>query len=179
MHIGHLVVANEVRAALELDRMLLVVAANPWQKADRDITPAADRLALVEAAIEGVDGLEVSAIELAREGPTYTADTLAELAAPDRELFLVVGADVADQLHTWERPEQVAELATLVVTNREDERPTVELPGFRVLAVTVPALAVSSSEIRCRLAEGRPVDFLVPGPALRLLRERGLYARTV
>ena len=176
VHVGHLVVANEVRYRLGLDRMLLVVAPNPWQKAGRELASAEDRLAMVAAAVEGIAGLEASDVELRRDGPTYTVDTLRELTGPGRELFLVVGSDVADQLGTWEQPEVVAALATLVVVGRAGE-PATAPPGFDAVEVAVPSLEVSSTDIRQRVATGEPVDFLVPAPALRLLQERGLYAR--
>ena len=114
VHIGHLVAASEVRHALELDTVLLVVAASPWQKTGtRAITPAPDRLAVLQAAVEDLDGLEASRIEMDRDGPTYTADTLAELAAAgDDELFLIVGADVANLLDSWMRPDEVKARAT-------------------------------------------------------------------
>src|SRR3712207_148289 len=121
VHIGHLVAANEVRWKLGLDVMLLMVAGEPWQKAGRpNLSPAADRLAGVEAAVADVEGLEASSIEVDRDGPTYTADTLAELRAaePDAELFLIVGADVTELLDTWERPAEVQRLATLVAVER-------------------------------------------------------------
>ena len=185
VHIGHLVAASEVRWALGLDVVLLMVAGEPWQKVgSRQLAPAADRLAVVEAAVEGIDGLEASPLEVERDGPTYSADTLAELAAandPGTELFLVVGADVTHLLHTWERPDEVRALATLVAVERPGA-PGVDLEaltadGWRVETVPIPALDVSSTDVRARLAEGRPIDFLVPPAAVRVLRERGRYAR--
>ena len=98
-HVGHLVTAVDVRHELRLDRVLLVVSNTPWQKVgSRPITPAADRLAMVEAAVAGVEGLEASAVEIDAGGLSYTADTLATLLAkdPDLELFVILGADAAD-----------------------------------------------------------------------------------
>ena len=121
IHVGHLVAAVNAKAALRLDRVLMVVANVPWQKAgDRAVSSAADRLALVEAAVGDVPGLEASPIEIERGGESYTADTLDELhrAAPDDELFLIVGWDVAAALTTWARQEKIQRLATLVVVNR-------------------------------------------------------------
>jgi nicotinate-nucleotide adenylyltransferase len=184
VHIGHLVAANEVRWKLGLDVTLLMVAGEPWQKAGRpNLSPAGDRLAGVEAAVEGIDGLEASSLEVDRSGPTYTADTLAELrtAEPDAELFLIVGADVTELLDTWERPDEVQALATLVAVERPGSRPVqvdrLRAQGWRVETVAIPALEVSSSDVRARLAEGRPIDFLVPPGTVRVLRERGRYAR--
>ncbi len=178
VHIGHLVAAANARHALGLDRVLLVVANLPWQKGDRVLTPAEDRLAVVEAAVEGAEGLEASRLEIDRGGDSYTADTLEELMAadPGRELFLVVGADVAAELGTWRRAEVVAALATLVVVTRGGvARPQLG-PMWRTERVEIPALEVSSSELRMRHAAGRPLDFLVPRPAIDCIRRRGLYA---
>jgi nicotinate-nucleotide adenylyltransferase len=184
VHIGHLVAANEVRWKLQLDTVLLMVAGEPWQKAGRtDLTPAADRLAVVEAAVAGVEGLEASSLEVERVGPTYTVDTLSSLAArePGVELFLIVGADVTELLETWERPAAVRELATLVAVERPGSAPVqverLEADGWRVETVAIPALEVSSSEVRRRLAADEPIDFLVPAAAVRELRARGRYAR--
>ena len=182
VHIGHLSVAVEVRWSLSLDRVLLVVAGAPWQKADRvGLTPAHDRLAVVRAAVADVPGLEASDLEVERSGPTYTADTLAELASAGDELFLIVGADVAGQLDTWVRPAEVRRLATLVVVARpgSGEGSVDELrgDGWRVESVDVPALEVSSSDLRQRRCDGRPIDVLVPPAAVRVIEERGLYPR--
>ena len=158
--------------------MLLVVANQPWQKSGRRITPASDRLAVVEAAVAGTDGLEASAIEIERGGDSYTADTLEQLVDedPGRELFLVVGTDVAAELRTWRRPEVVAALATLVVVTRGGS-PAVDVgPPWRVEHVRIPALEISSSDLRARAADGRPLDHLVPPGAIACIRERGLYA---
>ena len=179
VHIGHLVAAVNVRYVLGLDRVLLVVANQPWQKSGRRITPAADRLAVVEAAVAGTGGVEASSLEIDRGGDSYTADTLEQLTAedPDRELFLIVGADVAADLHTWRRPDVVARLATIVVVSRGGSPPAEPGPPWRVEHVRIPALEVSSSDLRARAADGRPLDHLVPRPAIACIRERGLYAR--
>lgn len=179
IHVGHLVAAVNVRYSLALDRLLLVVANVPWQKAGlRSITPAEDRYALVEAAVGDVDGVEASRIEIDRGGPSYTVDTVEEVARqfPSASLFCVVGADVADELGTWERSEVIAELATLVVVNRPGSVRTAALDGWRVEEVEVPALEVSSTDLRARAADGRPLDYLVPEEAVRCIRARGLYA---
>jgi nicotinate-nucleotide adenylyltransferase len=182
VHVGHLVAAVNARAVLDLDKVLLVVANEPWQKSGRALTPAEDRLAMVEAAVAGVEGLEASRIELDRGGPTYTADTLEQLVAedPDRDLFLLVGADVAAELGTWERPHVLARLATLAVVDRggfDDASPDLGLsPEWRFERVRIPRLDLSSSDIRARCADGRPIDFLVPGPVMARIRALGLYA---
>jgi len=183
VHVGHLVAAVNARHELTLDRVLLVVANEPWQKAgSRPVTPAADRLALVEAAVGGVEGLESSAIEIERGGPSYTADTVAELEArwPGAELNLIVGADAAAGLGSWERIDEVRTRVVLVVVNRPGTAisagPGSPLEGWDVRMVEVPALEISSTDLRDRVATGRPLDFLVPMPAIHVIRERGLYS---
>ena len=167
-HIGHLVMGVQVRDALDLDVVLFVVANEPWQKVgSRPISPAADRLALVEAAVDHLDGLEASDIELRHGGPSYTADTLAALhdQEPDAELWVVLGADAAAGLPTWERGEEVAALARIAVAAREGETGPPP-PGWSWQVVPMTRLDVSSTDLRRRVAEGRSIDVLVP-PAVR------------
>jgi len=177
-HIGHLVAAVNARHDLDLDVVLLVVAGEPWQKVGtRDITSAADRLAMAQAAVEGTPGVEVSDIEVRRAGPSYTVETLEALRAedPGAELFLIVGSDVAADLDSWERVDEIRSLTSLVVVTRPGAEPPA-LPGWRSIVLTIPALDISSTELRARAAQGRPLDHLVPAGAFRCLRERGLYA---
>jgi nicotinate-nucleotide adenylyltransferase len=178
IHIGHLVAAVNARHALRLDQVLMVVANQPWQKADRALAPARDRLSVVEAAVAGDEGLEASALEVERGGASYTADTLEELSESHAraELFLIVGADVAAELATWERVDDVRRLATLVVVNRTGA-PEAEIDaGWRVAHVEIPALDVSSSALRDRVRAGLPLDHLVPRGAIDRIRRLGLYA---
>jgi nicotinate-nucleotide adenylyltransferase len=176
-HVGHLVTAVNVRHALALDVVLLVVANVPWQKVGaRVLTPAADRLAMVRAAVGDVEGIEASALEVERGGVSYTADTLAELAAADpaAELFLVLGSDAAAGLPTWDRVDQVRGMATVVVVDRPGGGSPV-LDGWRCERVEVPRLEVSSTDLRARVADGRPLDYLLPAPVIDCIRRRGLY----
>lgn len=178
VHAGHLAAAVHVRDALALDRVLLLVAGDPWQKTGTVVAPAADRLALVEAAVAGVDGVVACSIEVERAGPSVTADTLDALAAPDRELFLVLGADAVANMGTWRRLDDTKTLATVVVVTRNGMA-DVDPPGagWRVERVRIPRLDISSTDLRDRLASGRSVDGLVPAPVVRAIRERGLYTR--
>ncbi|HUQ64431.1 MAG TPA: nicotinate-nucleotide adenylyltransferase [Acidimicrobiales bacterium] len=177
IHIGHLVAGVNAKHALQLDRVLFVVANQPWQKSDRAVTAAEQRLALVEAAVEDAPGLEASRLEIDRGGDSYTADTLEALAeGPDRDLFLVIGADVAAELDTWERIDVVRNLATLVVVNRPGTAVPDVGPGWRVQAVEIPQLEISSSDLRARAADGRPLDHVVPRAVINRIRELGLYA---
>lgn len=179
VHVGHLAAAVNVRHALCLQRVLLVVANIPWQKAgERTVTPAEDRFAVVQAAAEGLEGVEASRMEIDRGGPSYTADTLAELGRLHRgaELFLVVGSDVVGELGTWERADEVARLATLVAVARPGASVKAPPPPWHMVVVEVPALDVSSTDLRARVAHGRPIDVLVPAGAVREIRRRRLYS---
>lgn len=177
-HVGHLVTAVNVRHVCSLDRVLLVVNNVPWQKVgSREITPAEDRYALVEAAVADVAGLEASRIELERRGLSFTADTLATLLAEDagRELFVILGSDAAAALPTWERAEEVRELATVVVVDRPGAASQAPLHGWRWIRVEVPRLEVSSTDLRARVADGRPLDYLVTHEVVDCIEARGLY----
>jgi nicotinate-nucleotide adenylyltransferase len=176
VHVGHLVAAGDARWALKLDRVLLVVAGDPWQKRGQVVASARDRLALADAAVADVDGIEASPVEVDRSGASVTADTLEELAAPGREFFLLLGADAVANMPTWRRLEETRHLATIVVIERAGDAHA-EPPGggWRYERLSIPRLDVSSSDIRGRLAAGRPVDGLVPVPVIREIRARGLY----
>lgn len=176
-HVGHLVTAVNVRHALNLDVVILMVANDPWQKSGaRDVTTAEDRFAMVEAAVSVVDGVVAGRDEIDRGGPSYTADTLMALAEkhPGAELFTIVGDDAAAGLTSWTRVEQVAEYSQLVVVDRPGA--AVELPTqFNWLRVESPRLEVSSTDLRSRFSDGRPLDYLVTEPVLRVIEQRGLY----
>ena len=176
-HVGHLVTAVNVRHALNLDIVILMVANDPWQKSgSRDVTTAEDRFAMVEAAVSVVDGVVAGRDEIDRGGPSYTADTLMALAEkhPGAELFTIVGDDAAAGLTSWTRVEQVAEYSQLVVVDRPGV--AVELPTqFNWLRVESPRLEVSSTDLRSRFSDGRPLDYLVTEPVLSVIEERGLY----
>lgn len=182
-HIGHLVVAQEALHQLGLDRVLFVPAAVPPHKRDRNITDGGIRLEMLRAAIAGVPQFEVSEMELQRSGPSYTADTLVELAEsyPDAELFLILGADQANETHTWHEPETIRRLAHLVVFRRAGEDPGVEGGGSAggagggLTEIEIPRLDISSTELRRRVAEGEPVRFLVAEGVLNVIQREGLY----
>jgi len=179
IHRGHVQVAEAVSAALGLDRMLVVVANEPWQKQDRPVTPAEDRYALVVAALADRPGLEASRIELDRGGPSYTVDTVRDLLAaePDVEVVVVVGADVAASLDTWRDHEVLRDLVSLAVVDRPGTPVVDPPPGWRFTHVPVDPVDVSSTELRALLETGAPVDDLVPEAVIRCVSDRGLYAK--
>ena len=166
-----------MRHALGLDVVVLMVANVPWQKhGSRPISPAADRLAMVEAAVGEVSGLLAGRTEIDRGGSSYTADTLATLASenPGAQLFTIVGDDAAAGITTWERHDEVVARSTLVVVDRPGA--PVTLPEeFGWVHVEVPHLEVSSTDLRERVRDGRPLDYLLTEPVLQIVRERHLY----
>ncbi len=167
--------------ALALSRLLLVVANDPWQKSGRRIvSDAEDRFALTEALATEIPGAEASRLEIERGGASYSIDTAEQVlaaAGPDPvDLYLVVGADLVPELETWHRPEDLKRLVTLAVVSRPTSPDPDVPPGWRVVRVDGPAVDVSSSEVRALLAQGRPVDELVPEAVRRCIGRRDLYA---
>ena len=179
--------ANAVQEALDLDRLLLVVAHDPWQKSSsRVITPAEDRFAMAQALAGEIPGAEASRLEIDRGGPSYTVATVealrAEAAAAGRpapEIYLIIGADLTPGLGTWERADELKALVTLAVVSRPTAptgvAPTAP-PGWRVQRVDGPLVDVSSSAVRGMLGRGGAVDDLVPQSVVRCIRRRNLYA---
>jgi nicotinate-nucleotide adenylyltransferase len=183
-HTGHLVLAEQAREQLDLERVLWMPAGEPWRKPERPVSAAEHRLAMVQLAVEGHQAFEVSAMEIEREGPSYSVDTLAALREqrPRSELFLIVGADALRDLPNWREPERILWLATIAVAAREGERPApgeLERPvaglSERVVWVDMPRIDISASDLRRRAREGRSLRFLVPDAVEAYIREHRLY----
>jgi nicotinate-nucleotide adenylyltransferase len=189
-HVGHLAAARAVLDTLDLDRLLLVVANDPWQKSpSRSITPAEDRFALAQALAAEIPAAEASRMEIDRGGPSYTVATVEALrqqaAAAGEGLpstFLVIGADLVSDLGTWERSDDLREMVTLAVVSRPAVPGTVVLPVrsvpplWRAEWVDGPLVDVSSSKVREALNQGAPVDEMVPAGVMRCILRRNLYA---
>lgn len=183
-HAGHVAAARAARDVLGLDRLLVVVANEPWQKTGaRRITPAEDRWAMVQAAVAGIDRVEASRMEIDRGGPSYTIETVEALGAeaaaagrPPPEVFVVVGADLVPSLPSWERADELAAAVTVGVVSRPPLGPPEPPPGWRGVPVAGPAVDVSSSQVRAALARGADVGELVPPAVVRCIRRLGLYA---
>lgn len=176
-HVGHLALAEWAREALDLDRVVFVPAGSPPHKRRADLSSAADRVALVRAAVRGHDAFEVSTVETRRRGPSYTADTLRQLRErhPGARLFLLIGADSLADFENWREPDAIAAIATLAVALRPGApRPAVR-HARRVEWLDNPGLEVSSSAVRARVRAGRSVRYLVPDAVARLIERRGLY----
>jgi nicotinate-nucleotide adenylyltransferase len=185
IHLAHLAIAEAARDAFALRRVLFVVAARPPHKPGVAITPAEDRLAMVQAAIAGNAAFEVSRIEIDRDGPSYTVDTLAALRArePDEPLALILSAESYAELPTWRDPARILELADVIVVPRDGYPDADEgliaarFPGAPAAIgfLDGPRMRLSASEIRDRAAAGRSVRYLVPDAVATYIGDHGLY----
>lgn len=182
VHLGHLLAAEAVREACQLDEVWFVPAPSPPHKQDQDQLPVRDRIEMLELATAGLPQFVVKDLESGREGPSYTVDTLTALKQQDadRDLCFIMGADSLSDLPTWRQPERIAELAELAVVNRgfDDTTMPANLPASirdRITIVNMPPCGVSSSDMRSRIATGSSIRFQTPRPVERLIAERGWY----
>ena len=178
IHNGHLVAASEVAHLYDLDEVVFVPTGQPWQKRDRPVTPAEDRYLMTVIATAADPRFRVSRVDVDREGPTYTVDTLRDLQAerPEAELYFITGADALGSILTWRDPHEVLDLAHLIgVTRPGHDATAVHLPEGAATLVEVPALAISSTDCRRRVAEGAPISYLVPAGVERFIAKMGLY----
>ncbi|MEV7024922.1 nicotinate-nucleotide adenylyltransferase [Kitasatospora sp. NPDC093558] len=179
IHHGHLVAASEVASAFHLDEVIFVPTGQPWQKSDRQVTPAEDRYLMTVIATAENPQFSVSRIDIDREGPTYTVDTLRDLHAqhPDADLFFITGADALAQILSWRDSDELFSLAHFIGCTRPGHTLSdAGLPVGGVSLVEVPALAISSTDCRNRVAKGEPVWYLVPDGVVRYIDKRALYA---
>ncbi len=180
VHHGHLSAANEVLDRYDLDEVVFVPTGAPWQKSHREVSPAEDRYLMTVVATASNPRFSVSRIEVDRPGATYTIDTLRDLKASygDAELFFITGADALAQILGWHAADELFSLAHFVGVSRPGYEP-VDVSAFPDGAVTlleVPALAISSSDCRARVAGGHPVYYLVPDGVVQYIDKRHLYS---
>ena len=184
IHMGHLIVAEDARAALELDKILFIPAGQPWFKSYRQITEAHHRLAMVRLAVEGNPSFDVADIEIRRTGPSYTVDTLSELRVlyPDAEFIVILGVDALREIDRWHQPRKLFELASVVGMARPGASldPSVlnaAIPGAssRMRLLDSVLIEISGTEVRQRTAEGRSIRYRVPAAVERYICENGLY----
>jgi nicotinate-nucleotide adenylyltransferase len=183
IHLGHLVCADEAAHQFDLDEVVFIPAGQPWQKASP--SDAEDRYMMTMLATESNPRFSVSRIEIDRAGQTFTLDTLRtmrEFYEDDVELFFITGADAVLEILTWKQPETVLSLASFIAATR----PGHDLGGLadprfdgRVTAMQIPALAISSTDIRQRVSQGEPINYLVPDRVSSYIIERGLYRSPV
>jgi nicotinate-nucleotide adenylyltransferase len=182
VHHGHLVAGSEVAHIFGLDEVIFVPTGIPWQKEGNKVSPAEDRYLMTVIATASNPRFSVSRVDIDRPGPTYTIDTLRDLRAangPDTELFFITGADALAKMLTWHDVESLFSLAHFVGCTRPGHRLTgAGLPEGKVSLVEIPALAISSTGCRYRVAAGEPVWYLVPDGVVQYIAKRGLYERS-
>lgn len=181
IHHGHLVAASEVAAKFALDKVIFVPTGQPWQKADRQVSPAEDRYLMTVIATASNPRFQVSRVDIDRGGDTYTVDTLQDLRAlyPEAKLYFITGADALRSIMSWRDWEDMFDLAEFVGVTRPGYELTEEmLPEehqARVHLVDVPAMAISSTDVRERASHDRPVWYLVPDGVVQYITKNDLY----
>lgn len=182
IHYGHLVTAEEALVQFALDEVIFVPTGQPWMKEGRQVSPAEDRYLMTVIATASNPRFTVSRIEIDRDGPTYTVDTLRALGAenPDAELYFITGADAMLEIFDWKDPDEILSHAHFIAATR----PGYDLAHFDATASTrhpnvsvmnIPALAISSTDIRDRVREGRPIRYLVPEGVKSYIEKAGIY----
>jgi nicotinate-nucleotide adenylyltransferase len=181
IHLGHLVLAEQVREKLRLDRVIFIPSAHPPHKTKRKLSPPEDRLQMTQLGLEGNPKFLASDLELKRGGLSYTIDTLRQLEKlyPDREMYFLTGSDVLDEIHTWKEPEQIYKRVKMVIAIR---------PGFdrfdpknrfaqKSIIVPITGIDVSSSEIRAKVKKGESIRYLVPAKVEEYINKKKLYRK--
>lgn len=179
IHVGHLILAETARQQLGLDVVRFIPAGDPWRKEGRDISPAADRLAMTVLAIEGNPVFTVDDCEIRRDGPTYTSVTLREITSelPEAELYFLAGEDALADLPHWKDPEVIFGLARFVVARREGYTASPSIvPPDRLVWLDMPYIGINSTELREMARAGKSLRYLVPAPVEAYIAENALYA---
>lgn len=179
IHYGHLVAASGAASAFGLDKVLFVPTGEPWQK--QTITDADHRLAMTKLAIAGNSLFEISTVDVLRAGPTYTIDTLREIheSNPEADIYFITGADSIAQIDSWKDSSQIWPLAHFVGVTRPGH--SLEVPKSAagdVSLLEIPALAISSTDIRARVESGKPIDYLLPDSVIDYIHANNLYQGT-
>jgi nicotinate-nucleotide adenylyltransferase len=179
IHHGHLVAASEVADRFALDEVVFVPTGQPWQKGDIYVSPAEDRYLMTVIATASNPRFQVSRVDIDRPGPTYTVDTLRDLRkvfGDTADLYFITGADALEKILSWKDADQIFSMAHFVgVTRPGFELSDAHLPADTVSLVQVPAMAISSTDCRDRVAAGKPVWYLVPDGVVQYIAKRHLY----
>jgi nicotinate-nucleotide adenylyltransferase len=181
IHMGHLVLAEQVREKFQLDRVIFIPCASPPHKTEQELSPAQDRFEMTKLALQGNSYFLVSDIELKREGLSYTVETLRELKGlyKDKEIYFLTGSDVLNEITTWKNPEEIYKLAKLVIGIR---------PGFdkfdpenhfakKSIIVNITGVDISSTQIREKVRKGESIKYLVPPKVEEYIKKRNLYKK--
>ena len=176
IHHGHLVAASEVASVFKLDEVIFVPTGQPWQKGE--VTEGEHRYLMSVIATASNPRFKVSRVDIDREGPTYTVDTLRDIKAayPDAELFFITGADAVAQILAWKDVDKIWELANFIAVSRPGHKLVIpDVPTGAIETLEIPALAISSTDIRRRLAETKPIWYLVPDGIVQYIAKHDLY----
>ena len=186
-HLAHLVLATNARHDLQLDEVLFVPAGDPYRKADRSVTPPDVRLRMIEAAVADLPWASVNTLEIERDGPTFTTDTLDELTQQDADWWFILGTDALADLPHWKEPRRIVDMVRLALALRPGQIDHLEVPPAtleavpgiedRIDQVEMPLLEISSTDLRERVRDGRPTDYLMLPVVRAVIDELGLYAR--
>jgi nicotinate-nucleotide adenylyltransferase len=181
IHMGHLVLAEQVREKFQLDRVIFIPCASPPHKTEQELSPTQDRFEMTKLALQGNSYFLVSDIELKREGLSYTVETLRELKGlyKDKEIYFLTGSDVLNEITTWKNPEEIYKLAKLVIGIR---------PGFdkfdpenhfakKSIIVNITGVDISSTQIREKVRKGESIKYLVPPKVEEYIKKRNLYKK--
>jgi nicotinate-nucleotide adenylyltransferase len=183
IHHGHLVAASEVTDLFALDEVVFVPTGQPWQKSGVEVSPAEDRYLMTVIATASNPRFHVSRVDIERTGPTYTVDTLRDLRTAygtEAELYFITGADALGKILSWKDADQIFALAHFVgVTRPGFELSDAHLPADAATLVQVPAMAISSTDCRARVADGKPVWYLVPDGVVQYIAKRHLYRKVL
>ena len=178
IHHGHLVAASEAATSFGLDEVIFVPTGEPWQKSDRAVSPAEHRYLMSVIATASNPRFQVSRVDIDRAGPTYSVDTIRDLSRsyPGAELFFITGADALAQILSWKDADEALRLAKFIGATRPGFELSAEhLPHDAVTLIDVPALSISSSDVRARVAAGQPVWYLVPDGVVQYINKHHLY----
>lgn len=188
VHNGHIMMAEKARDELGLDKVILVPAGKPMSKPGQKVSPAEDRIAMLEMAVKGKPKLEISNIEIERPGPSYTAETLTELrkcVGEEDELYFILGMDSLKQLKEWYRPERILEIARIAVVTRpgytkpDTDEMKKTIPGITERTVFINGMKtdISATKIRKKAEKGEKLDGIVPGEVAEYIATHNLYTR--
>jgi nicotinate-nucleotide adenylyltransferase len=178
IHHGHLVAASEVAARFDLDEVVFVPTGRPTFKLDQEVTLAEHRYLMAVVATASNPSFTVSRVDIDRAGVTFTVDTLRDLKAgrPEADFYFITGADAIEQILTWKDAEELFSMAQFVAVTRPGHALSVDgLPGDRVHVLEIPALAISSTDVRARAQAGKPVWYLVPDGVVQYIAKHRLY----
>jgi len=186
IHNGHLAIASEARAYLNLNEVIFLPAGQPWMKADNPISAAAHRVEMIRQAVQAKPYFKISTMEIEHKGPSYSADTVAQLKATSlaaSDIYFIVGWDNLTRLPRWKDPAKLIEMCFLVAVPRPGcERPNMkkleaEIPGIskKVILMGKPRIDISATDIRDRVAKGLSINGLVPATVEKYIKENGLY----